>query len=160
MQVERANSLKRIKIPMGTKIKIRTKDFPKTWHTGTIVDVVPEEGLLYLDNWTLPVDQITELRRLDGTAVYRIGKGLSVLLRNIGIQVAFWGSVDAAFSEREQLETRDDRIDLLITYWGIGGISYGLGWLIDKALKPGNFKIGKRYRLQLIDLTVINPLQP
>lgn len=158
LQLEKRNSPKTEKIPMGSMVSIKTKEFPKSWYSGRLDDVIPEEGIIVFDTKAVRVEDIIVLRKNDGSFVYKMAKWLSTALRALGINVAFWGTFDALISDREQLETSEDRKDLLVTYWAIGAGSYLSGLLLNNLFKLGSYKIGKKWQLRALDISIKNPL--
>ena len=120
LQLEKRNSLKTEKFPIGTILSIKTKQFPKSWYTGRLDDVIVEDGIIVFDTKAVRIEDVIVLRKNSGSGVYKATRILSKTLEGLGINIVFWGTFDALLSEREGLSSNSDRKELLGAYWIIG----------------------------------------
>lgn len=140
LQIERFGSAKTKKIYIGEEINYRIKG-DKTWYTGVIQDLLIDENIILLQERYIRIDDIEIIRERKtwskpmGRQLYNFAGGW--LLFSAGGTLVGW-----SFGW-----------DTVI----IAGSAVLTGFLIQKIFKYKKYKIGKKRRLRMLDLTMINP---
>lgn len=141
LQLERFGSAKVKKFYIGDELTYRVKG-DKTWYTGTIQNLIIEENIILFENRFIKLENITILRERQGWS------------QKLGNQLYFFALSWLGFSSAGTLVGWEFRWDTVI----IAGSAVATGWLIKKIFKYKKYKIGKKRRLRLLDLTLIKPI--
>lgn len=145
LQIEKRNSSKTEKIKIGNQIiyKIKNDDI---WYEATIEDISPDEGYLILHNRVVNVEDITALKSYKNRDWSR---SLSDKLYKFAASWIVFGLAD--YFIFNQSVARITLPLLLIP----AGTAVGVGWMIRKIFAEKVYKIGRKYRLRLLDLEPI-----
>ncbi len=140
VQLEKYNSLKRIKFFPGQSISYRTTLGKKIWYHGTIQAIDPLQKLLYLDHTILKIKDITHVKSYKNRTW---SNAIAQSLRIFGIS---W----TAFAIADQFVGNTD--------WRVNAIAAGgaiaLSLPIQLIFKSKTHKIGPKYKLRIIDLNM------
>lgn len=136
------------KIYEGQQLEIKEKELSNSWQRIRIEAIFPEDGYFAADDGIHYLKDITHVRFKRRWARY-----LRNSLGTAGTTTAIYGALTGV---------RNGSMAEIIGFPVVGGIIYGVGWLIDRAFYNRVLKINKRNRLKLIDLTPTNdmPLEP
>jgi hypothetical protein len=143
LYVEIMTEQKPIKYYEGQSLMFKSKDYPKEWQEITIKRLMDEEKIILSDGGMLKLTDITEIRR---TRPWAIVTGY--MLQTFG--VAWFG-----FGGLAHFTT--DSFDFGLDTFVIGTTAIGSGWLIRKLFKYKKYKIGKKVRLKILDLSWPEP---
>lgn len=143
LQMEKYGSTKRDRIYIGETITFTLFNDDTGWKTRMITDFDVENGFVVFGQQRVHIDSIASIQldkrngmKFLGT-VFMAG-GANTILFSIGYPLAIGASPE-----------------WVGVGWGAGFL--GLGYLLRKLDRPKKFKIGKRKRLRLLDLTMIAP---
>jgi hypothetical protein len=139
---ERANRAKTTKIYAGEQIKFSLKGDENYWYTRTIRDIFPESKTLLLDEYSVHVDSIAAIKMPKG-GLARIC-GTALLSFGATIPLALGGAL--LYRDKE------------VKYgpWLIAsGVCLASSYVI---LKPHKRKLGKKYRLRILEIKFPDPL--
>jgi hypothetical protein len=149
LQLEKRNSAKTDKIPVGSQLIYQIKD-DDIWYEATIEDIQPEDGYLVLHNRLLNVNDITAIKTYENRAWSR---DLSSKLYKFG---GTW--VVLGFADYFIFRLSDDRITLPLILIP-AGIAVGSAWLIRTIFNEKIYRMKRKFRLRLLDLTPV-PYSP
>lgn len=123
----------------GQKLSFKSKEFPKEWQEITLDRFVVEGETILYDGGMLNVKDITKIRRkrpwaaLGGTMLQTFGTSWLVFGG-----IAHYGTSSFTFGTDTAI---------------IGGTAILSGWLMKKLFKYKKYKIGKKNRLKILDLS-------
>lgn len=141
LQLERFGSPKVKKFYIGEDLNYQLIG-DKTWYTGTIQNLIVEENIILFENRYVKLDDIRTLRkRLHWS-------------KTIGNQLYVFAGSWLVFSAAGTLVGWELRWDTAI----ISGSALVSGWLIKNIFKYKKYKLGKKRRLRLLDLTLVKPI--
>jgi hypothetical protein len=140
LQVERFGKAETKKIYIGEELNYRVKG-DKTWYEGTIQDILVDDGIVLFDQRYVRVDEITSLRKRMRWS------------KPFGRQLYTFAGGWLLFSAGGTLVGWEFGWDTVI----IAGAAVVTGFLIQKIFRFKKYKIGKRRRLRLLDLTITKP---
>lgn len=140
LQIERYGKAQTKKLYIGEDLSYRVKG-DKTWYEGTIQDILVEEKIVLFDQRYVRIEEIVMLRK-------RLRWP-----RPIGRQLYTFAGGWLLFSAGGTLVGWDFGWDTVIT----AGVAAATGFLIQKIFKYKKYKIGKRRRLRVLDLTMTKP---
>lgn len=143
LYVEIMTETKPIKYYEGQMLMYKTKEYPKEWQKIIIKRLMDEEKILIYEGGMLKLSDITEIRRTRGWAT--VG---GYMLQTFG--VAWFGFGGLAHFTTDSF---DFGVDTLV----IGGTAIVSGWLMRKLFKYKKYKIGKKVRLKILDLSWPEP---
>ncbi|NET31603.1 MAG: hypothetical protein F6K19_06335 [Cyanothece sp. SIO1E1] len=144
MQIETSGRVKTRKIFKGEGLEYNLRE-SDVWTYGVIEDFNIERNLIVFGDRYVNVDEIAAIRYYQPAA------------RRGGIQLALFG---AAWSTFALVGTATDGNPDTNYRWSdaiVTGTAMGLGYATAQLFKYKKFKIGKRRRLRLIDLTFLAP---
>lgn len=141
--LERTNRDAPTKYFVGETLHFRLAGEEDYWYERTITDMMPESGLLFLDQMPVRVSEITALR-VHRRPIWRIGGGL---LFTFGATLALATTVG-----RFGYGDRDLRLGRL---YGTSAAAGTAGWWL---LKKRRLTLGEKHRLRLIEVK-IGPLK-
>lgn len=140
--LERANRAAPTKYFVGQTLHFRYVGEEGYWYRSTITDMMPESGLLFLDQMPVRLSDIAALK-VHRRPVYRIGGGMLFIF---GATLAL-----AATVGRFGYGDRDLRLGAL---YGTAAASGSAGWWM---LRKRRIILGERHRLRLIELKIGPP---
>lgn len=142
LQMERVGKVKVKKYYIGDDLTYRIND-DDTWYSGTIQDLKVDEGIILFENRFVRIEDIRVIRkrrtwsRAVGRNMYNFAAGW--LLFSAGGTLVGW----------------DFEWDSVL----IPAAAASTGFLIQKLFKYKRYKIGKKRRLRMLDLTLLKPIQ-
>ena len=105
--------------------------------------VLDEEKIIIFEGGMINLDDIIQVRRTRGWATT-----IGYMLQTFGVAWLSFGIVgDLAYGN----------VNFGWDTFAIGATSYGSGWLIRKLFKYKKYKIGKKVRLKILDLSWPEP---
>ncbi len=134
---------KPIKFYEGQSLSFKSTEYPDEWQSVKIDRIIDDEKLILYKGGMLKLDQITDIRITRGWA-----NTLGYMLQTFGAAWFGFGGV-AHFT--------DDNFSFGGDTLAIGGTAIASGWLIRKLLKYKKYKIGRRNRLRILDLSWPDP---
>ena len=141
--LEKRSSLRAKKFFVGDRLVYKLEKQEKHWFDETIVDIDIDAGFILFENRAVAIDDIYAIQIRDGG---RFAKRLSMLLTTFSYSWSFWTLVSAAFGD-----------PISATTIGIGIGSFTVGQLLKLAFFK-TYRVSKRKRLRLIDLTFYDSL--
>jgi hypothetical protein len=139
LQIEMVNTPESIKIPLGYKFTVKTKSLNE-WHTIRSNRFLYKDSTIVYDDGFLHLRDITDIQRTRPPV-----RALGLSLKTFGGGWLLFGGISGELYKNKQLNTRDLSV-------GLG--SFAAGWLVEKLFYKHTLKIGKRYRVRLLDLRV------
>lgn len=139
LQIERSSSLKTKKIAIGTGVTYRMEG-DKTWYSGTIERLLPEDSLIVFNNRYLKVGQISAFR-------YE-----RPWTRVAGRQLFWFGLAWSGFA---LIGTATDGIESTNYRWSdaaVTGSAVAVSTLLPKLFYYRKLPFGKNKRLRIVDL--------
>lgn len=143
LYVEIMTEQKPIKYYEGQSLMYRSTEFPKDWQVMKIERLMEEEKVILFDGGMLNLADIKEIRRTRPWATVT-----GYMLQTFG--VAWFG-----FGGLAHFTT--DSFDFGVDTFVIGTTAIGSGWLIRKLFRYKKYKIGKKVRLKILDLSWPEP---
>ena len=140
LQIEKYGSLKIEKYYIGDDLSYQLSG-DKTWYAGTIQDLIVDENIILFADRYIKLGDIRTIRK------YRRWS------QSIGNQLFIFAGSWLFFSAAGTLVGWELRWDTAI----IAGSAMATGWLIKKIFKYKKYKIGKKRRLRMLDITMIKP---
>jgi hypothetical protein len=138
LQIEKIGRVKTQKLHIGTAIFIKVKGDNKTWYETEIMDISVPGNMLILDLGTYSIDDITALQTLKQSTS---GNSIGYKLMGFGALGLLLSPLDLAFGKEYNTN-----------YAIIAGSSLVTGWLFRKLMNNRHYRIGKKYRLRVLDL--------
>ncbi len=132
-----------IKYYEGQMLSYQTTEYPKEWKSIQIERILDEEKLILYDGGMLKLNHISKVRRVRSWV-----KLIGYSLQTFGIAWISFGGV-AHFTT----DLFDFGMDTAI----IGGTAIASGWLLRKLFNYKKYKIGKKNRLKILDLSWPEP---
>jgi len=139
LYLEMMKEEKPIKYYEGQKLSFKSKDFPKDWQEITIGKIIDEEKIITYDGGMLKLEDIIQVRRSRAWA-YLGG----TMLQTFGTTWLVFGGI-AHVATDEFSFGPDTAI--------IGGSALLSGWILKKLFRYKKYKIGKKNRLKILDLS-------
>lgn len=140
--LERANRAKTIRYYPGDDLNYRLQGQEDYWYRRQIMDILPDQQSLLLDNFAVRVSDIHSLR-IRRSRPMQIGGGA---LLSFGVSLAFASTVAVLFREREYNYA---------ALYGSSALSFGVGYLMVSKKK---IRIDdRRYRLRPIEIRFPDP---
>lgn len=137
--VEQMTEIRPIKILEGSTISIKTKD-NQEWHNVKMDRLIESEGIIVHEDGYVQLSQITHLRRERLWIKY-----LAFGLKNFAYGWGVYGSIAWAAG----LGTTS----LGMVAAGVA-LPWAIGWVLKKLWLWKKYKIGKKVRLRIIDLSL------
>ena len=134
---------KPIKYYEGQNLMFKTKDYPKEWQNVKIERLIDAEKIILYDGGMLNLEDIIEIRRTRPWATT-----VGYMLQTFGVAWFAFGGI-AHFTT----DNFDFGVDTLI----IGSTAIASGWLLRKLFKYKKYKVGKKVRLKILDLSWPEP---
>lgn len=143
LYVEIMTEEKPIKYYEGQYLMFKTKDYPDEWQDIKITRLIDEEKIILFEGGMLNLEDIIAIRRTRPWATT-----IGYMLQTFGVAWFAFGGV-AHFTT----SSFDFGMDTFV----IGGTALASGWLIRKLFKYKKYKIGKKVRLKILDLSWPDP---
>jgi hypothetical protein len=144
LRLETPRNARKLTYYLGMPIVFRLDDDAKTnknWFEERIVDLDLERQLIIFETWQVPVSEVMYVRQGD---VRRGVKTAAKVLQTFGASAALFGLGG-------KLAPRCDNCNEAIV---VGLVSFGVGSAVDWLVSGRKvFKIGKKNKLRLLDLT-------
>ncbi len=145
LQMDRFGKRKSMDFYVGDEITVKLKG-EEVYQTLEIQKIYPDANMILTQLGPIKIDDITRIRTYKNR---NVGKYLSYMLWVFGLS---WGgySLLAFLVYGEPLT------------WGVlivMGVSFLLGWLLKWLLRHKTYKLGKKRKLRIIDMT-IEPVSP
>ncbi len=127
---------------LGSRIifKLENTKENNIWYSEIIKDFDTDKGLIIFDSWQIHYQDIISLRN---PYAYKGAKVTAKLLQGFGIGLIVFSTLGRLSPDCPNCN------EALVA----GGGSLLVGWIIDKLTGVKNYKIGKRNRLHLLDLS-------
>lgn len=139
LQLERYDHVQDLKYAKGSKIHFKTDKHPDAWRKGTIDKISVQDSIIYLKDDFIHLSEITHIRTYHGAGI-----ALSTMMYTFsGSWFLFAGIAWIA-------QRFEPGYDTLV----IGGTAGILGWVANKFIAKRSYKIGKKNRLRLLDLSL------
>jgi hypothetical protein len=144
LQLEKKGSAKTQKISLDDEITYKLFD-DDVWYTATLYDIKPEEDIIVFNNRLVRLEQIAALRFTDtrswssafGKKLYTFAAGWTL-----------FGIADRLIFNQSENRASIPLIAIPAATTLVGG------WLIQRIFRQRTKKIGNKYRLRLLDLTI------
>lgn len=143
LYVEVMTDDKPIKYYEGQVLMYKSKDYPKEWQQIKIERLIDEEKIILFDGGMLNLADVIEIRRNRTWAT-----AAGYMLQTFGVAWYAFGGI-------AHLTT--DSFDFGVDTFIIGGTAIVSGWLIKKLFRHKKYKIGKKVRLKILDLSWPEP---
>jgi len=130
---------KPIKYYEGQTLSFKSTAFPDEWQNVMITRIIDEEKIITYDGGLLKLDDITAIRRERSWPLV-VGYGL----QTFGFSWLVFGGL-AHFTT--------DNFDFGVDTAVIGGTALATGWIVRKFFRYKKYKIGRRVRLKILDLS-------
>lgn len=145
LQLEKVGKFKITKIYLGETIFVKTVQNPDTWYEAVIEDVSIEANAIIFPKRIIPLDDIVAMKRRKKSGAHAYGRSLQYSAIAPVVYEGIYGLVNPPI-EWESLAY-------------ISGGALVLGSLL-RLLPPKQYKMGKKYRLRVLDLTFYKPPVP
>lgn len=142
--LERANNAKPTKMYIGDNLHYRLKGQEDYWYNRTITDMLPEKNTLLLDNFAVPLDDISQLK-VRRKGIWRIAGGT---LFTFGASLAFATTIAALYKDKGT-----NYGALYATSVGAAGIGFYLN-------TKRTLKLDQKHRLRIIEIQFSQPTLP
>ena len=139
LQLEKVGSMKVTKISLGSVITYSIKD-GQGWYSSEIANFLYKDQLIAMADRTIPLNEITALR-YDRTVPKAIGRQVGLF----GLSWSGYAFIGTLTDGRPETSYRTS--DAIVT-----GSALAVGLLLPKLISFRVKKIGKKYRLRLLDL--------
>lgn len=144
LQVEKIGSAKTQKFTIGDGITYKLQD-DDIWYNAVIEDIKAEEGFLIFNDRLVRVEAIEALQFNDSR---RWSRNLGLQLYTFAAGWTFFGIADhLIFNQNENRAS----IPLIVIPASTALVS---GFLIQRIFRQRTLKMGNKYRLRLLDLTI------
>lgn len=144
LYMEMMKEEKPIKYYEGQMLSFKSTAYPDEWQEIIIDRIIDEEKLVLYEGGMLKLGDITDIRRSRGWATM-----IGYMLQTFGTAwLAFGGVAHFAYSN----------FTFGVDTLAIGGTAIATGWLMRKLLKYKKYKIGRRNRLKILDLSWPSPV--
>tara|TARA_R110000737_G_scaffold339177_2_gene360853 strand:+ start:1571 stop:2071 length:501 start_codon:yes stop_codon:yes gene_type:complete len=144
LYLEMMGEEKPIKYYEGQMLSFKSAEYPDEWQDVKIDRIMDDEKFVLYDGDMLKMSDIIEVRRTRGWA-----NTIGYMLQTFGVAWFGFGAI-AHFTT----STFAFGVDTL----AIGATAIASGWIIRKFLKYKKYKIGRRYRLKILDLSWPDPV--
>ena len=127
---------------IGSRIIFKLEDTKgnNIWYSEIIKDFDTDRGTIVFENWQIHFDDIIGLRN---PYAHRGAKVTARMLQGFGVGLILFSTLGRLSPDCPNCN------EALV----VGGGSLLVGWIIDKLSGVKNYKIGKRNKLHLLDLT-------
>jgi len=145
LMVEDMRDIRPIKYYEGQFISVKTVDFPDYWLDIKIERLLDEEKIILYDGGMINLSDITHFRRTRGWV-----KAISYTMQTFGIAWLTFATLGDLAGHEYQVGA-----DTFV----IGGGAIVTGWLLRKFFRYKKYKINKKVRLRILDLSFPSPTE-
>ncbi len=145
LQLEKTNSTKTDKFFIGQEFTFSLKEDPKYFFTETIQDIKVEEGFVLFTYRVVRLEDIAIIKTYKNNGW---SKGISYSLFTFA---AAWGG----FSIIGSLVSDEPEDDLSTKSWAVPAVAIGLGTALRLIFRQKKHKMGKKWRLRVLDLNPV-----
>jgi len=138
LQLEKKGKVATTKIYLGERIFLKTKEDPDYWFEGELEDLMVEAQAIGFENRIIPLKDISSIKRRKRSAMNGAGRGLQVSALIPAGYEAVYGLVNPPIEWKS----------LAI----FSGGTFALGSIL-RLFPAKQYKMGKKYRLRILDLT-------
>ncbi len=138
LQLEKIGKVATTKMYIGEKIFLRTIDHPDYWYEAKLEDVLIEAQAIVFEDRIIPIANILAIKKRKRSAMNSAGRGMQVSALVPVVYEVIYGSINPPIEWKS----------LAI----FSGGAFALGSLM-RLLPPKQYKMGKKYRLRVLDLT-------
>ena len=149
LQLEKGGSHRTTKIHVGETIIFKLKNDDSGWYERAILDIYPNTGYLNLEGVQIHVDSIAKLKFDDRPFVPNL---IGTALQAGGINMILFDVSRGLIWDKERGVNGPTIIS------GVANIA--VGTILKKIFNSKKFKVTKRKRLRLLDLSFGNPVIP
>ena len=148
LQLEKVNSLKVKRFYIGDELTFQLEDEygNKYWRTEVIERILVEEGILIFPKGKVNLKDILAIRTYNSR---QFGNKAALSLYTFGAGWILYSLIDAAFGGT-----------LTWSVAIVSGTAFATGFIIKQIFKQRTFKMGKKRRLRVLDLTFKKELGP
>lgn len=134
---------------LGSRIifKLENSKENNIWYSEIIRDFDTEKGLIIFENWQIHYKDIISLRN---PSAHRGAKVTAKMLQGFGLGLVVFSTLGRLSPDCPNCN------EALVA----GGSSFLIGWVLDKLTGVKNYKIGKKNRLHLLDLSFTPKVTP
>ena len=143
LQLEKRNSAKTKKFYIGSELTYRLAN-DKTWYTDVIMDLFVDEGIIQFSRRLVKHGDIVAIKTYKNR---RLALNIEGGLYTFGASWMFYSLGAVLFGT-----------PITFTAVIISGTAVVLGWLARKIFYSKRYKIGKRRKFRILDLTPIAPI--
>ncbi len=142
LQLEKVGKYKVEKIYLGEPLFVKTVQNPDTWYESVIEDVSIEANAIIFPNRIIPLEDIVAIKRYRKSGMHGYGRSLQYSALGPIVYEGIYGLVNPPIEWKS------------LAYFSGG--SFLLGSLM-RLIPPRQYKMGKKYRLRVLDLTFYKP---
>lgn len=142
LQMEKRGKIKTTKFQLGEELIFRLKG-SKEWYTDIMIDIKVEEKIIVFSERFVKVSDITTLKKYRRGA--RIAEGSLYSFGASWLGFSLLGTLDG--------------VPLNDLAWKVPTASAGLGFLIGRIFRVKKYRIGKRRKLRVLDLSFNKNMQ-
>lgn len=142
LQLEKIGKFKVEKIYLGEPLFVKTVQNPDTWYYSVIEDVSLEANAIVFPNRIIPLADIVAIKRNKKSGAHGYGRSLQYSALGPIVYEGIYGLVNPPIEWKS------------LAYFSGG--SFLLGSLL-RLIPPKQYKMGKKYRLRVLDLTFYKP---
>ena len=139
-----------IKYYPGSKIRLTTKEYPKTWRKEKIAKILPRDSIMVFEGGDfMHINQVHKIRKSSN-----LGLGLGRTLITFGqawIGFGLYSSIGSFFTGGVE------GVALTAGSAAVGGLAWGLGKLIQKLSRKKSYKMSEYTRLRIMDIRWVVP---
>lgn len=143
LQLERYKVDRAVKFAPGQEITFQLNDYPDEWRTEKIERIMYEDSLIITSAGLVHLSDISHFR-LYNKKVYYIAQSL----KTFALTWVIYGGIIALTTES----------DIGPGQFIFGGSVYLAGYLLKKLFYHSDYKLGKKHRLRIIDITWPEPV--
>ena len=137
--LEKRNDPKTKKFFIGSTLSYKVASFPEEWRKGKIENILIEEGYIVFTDALVSIDEIIELKSYRGWA-----RAANLILTRFGATWWILGGI---------VHFYDDNISFGWDTLLIGAGAMLSGILIKKLFYTKRYKMGKKWRLRILDIS-------
>ena len=138
LQLEKIGKVATTKIHLGENIFVRTTDDPDFWFEGKLEDVMVEAQAIVFEDRLIPLKDIIAIKRRKRSALNAAGKGMQFSAPIPAGYELIYGSINPPIEWKS------------LAFFSGGAFLLGS---IMRLFPPKQYRLGKKYRLRVLDLT-------
>ena len=142
LQLEKFRVTRGEKFYPGQKITFKDKAFPDEWRTETIERIIPSDSLIITEMGMIHINDFTHFRTFNEKV-----NAISKMLKTFAAAWFLYGGLAYIGADF------DFGWDTAI----VGGTAFVSGWLLKKLFYKNTYKLGKKHRLRILDISWPEP---